>query len=71
LVSYETVIKFIRTTKTDTGLSCQAYLDQTRYETGKHITEEQKAFINLKPHRVLPRWNYSILPHECFNKTEK
>jgi hypothetical protein len=71
LLSYETVIKFIRTTKTDTGLRCQAYLDQTLYEIGKHVSQEQKAFINLKPHRVLPRWNYSILPHECFHKTEK
>lgn len=71
LVSYETAIKFIRTTKTDTGLSCRAYLDQTLYETGKHITAEQKAFINLKLQRVLPRWNYSILPHKSAPKTEK
>jgi hypothetical protein len=71
LLSYETVIKFIRTTKTDTGLCCQASLDQTLYETGKHVTEEQKASINLKPHRILPRWNYSILPHKRVCKTEK
>lgn len=34
LVSYETVLKFIRTTKTDMGLRCCAYLDKTDYETG-------------------------------------
>jgi hypothetical protein len=64
LVDYETIIKFIRTTKTKTGLRCRAYLDQKIYETGKHISKEHKAFINLKPHRVLPRWNYTIIPHK-------
>ena len=27
-MSYETVLNFIRTTRTETGLTCQAYLDQ-------------------------------------------
>lgn len=71
LVDYETIIKFIRTTKTETGLRCRAYLDRKNYETGKHISNEQKAFINLKPHRVLPRWNYTIMPHQSIRKTEK
>jgi hypothetical protein len=66
LVDYETVLKFIRTTQTKTGLRCQAYLDQKNYATGNHISKEQKAFINLKPHRVLPRWNYTIIPHKRF-----
>jgi hypothetical protein len=64
LVDYETVVKFIRTTKTETGLRCRAYLDRKQYETGNHITNEQKTFINLKPHRVLPRWNYTIEQEE-------
>ena len=71
LVSYETVLKFIRTTRTDTGLRCRACLDATQYETGRKITAEQKAQINLKPHRVLPRWNYTIEPHPDARKTEK
>lgn len=71
LVDYETIIKFIRTTKTETGLRCRAYLDQKNYETGKHISNQQKAFIILKPHRVLPRWNYTIIPHKRISKSEK
>jgi len=62
LVSYETMLKFIRTTRTETGLRCRAYLDPTGYETGLKLTADQKAQINLKPHRVLPRWNYTIAP---------
>jgi hypothetical protein len=71
LVSYETVLKFIRTTRTDTGLRCRAYLDTTAYKTGRKITAEQKAQINLKPHRGLPRWNYTIEPRQDTRKTEK
>ena len=64
LVNYETVVKFIGTTRTETGLRCRAHLDPTGYETGVKITAEQKAQVNLKPHRVLPRWNYTIEPHK-------
>lgn len=71
LISYETVLKFIRTTRTDTGLRCRAYLDTMPYETGRKITVEQKVQINLKPHRALPRWNYTIEPRQGARKTEK
>jgi hypothetical protein len=71
LVEYETIVKFIRTTTTETGLRCRAYLDRKHYETGNHITSKQKTFINLKPQRVLPHWNYTIIPHQQFRKTEK
>jgi hypothetical protein len=62
LVSYETLLKFLRTTQTETGLRCKAYLDTTAYETGLQLTPEQKAQINVFPHRVLPKWNYTIKP---------
>jgi len=62
LINYDTVLNFIRTTKTLPGLQCQAWLDQTDYSTGLKITAEQRLHINLKPHRVLPKWNYTIRP---------
>jgi hypothetical protein len=71
LIRYETVLKFIRTTRTETGLRCQAYLDTTEYETGLKITGEQKAQINLTLHRVLPRWDYTIEPRGTACKMEK
>jgi len=64
LTSYETMLKYIRTTKTETGFHCWAILDKTYYATGLRITPAQKAQINLRPHRVLPKWNYTIEPHE-------
>lgn len=71
LITYETVLKFIRTTRTETGLRVRAYLDKTTYQTGLKITAEQKAQINLKSHRVRPRWNYTIAPHKVARKIEK
>jgi Rhodopirellula transposase DDE domain len=68
LVSYETILKFIRTTTTEIGFHCRARLDTSIYETGREITAEEKAQINLQPHRVFPEWNYTIRPHNSSNK---
>jgi hypothetical protein len=62
LVDYKTVINFIRTTKTDTGLRCRAFLDKAIYKTGLKLSNEQSGQIHLKPHHVLPKWNYTIMP---------
>ena len=63
LISYETVLKFIRTSKTDTGFRCRAYLDRRKYKTQCKVTPEQKARLNLHPHRLFPQWNYTIRPN--------
>ena len=65
LDSFETVVKFIRTTTTSTGLRCRARLDTTDYPTGLKVTAEQKNFVNLERHRTLPKYNYTIHPHPC------
>ncbi len=62
LISFETVLKFIRTTRTKTGLRCRARLDKTNYATGLKATKEEKAQINLQRHSVLPKYNYTIRP---------
>jgi len=68
LVSYETMLKFIRTTRTDTGFYCRARLDTTVYKTRRKITLEEKAQINLQPLGVFPEWNYMIPPHDAVSK---
>lgn len=62
LVRLETVLKFIRTTTTETGLRCTAYLDRKKYPTRVKVTPEQKAMIRLFHHQTLPKWNYTISP---------
>jgi len=68
LRSYETILKFIRTTQTESGLHCRARLDKTVYETGLKITAEAKAQINLRPRRLFPHWNYTIEPRAPVGK---
>jgi hypothetical protein len=63
LVSYETVLKHIRTARTETGFRCRACLDRKNYPTRQRVTPEDKARVRLKPSRVLPKWNYTIRPH--------
>jgi hypothetical protein len=63
LISYETVLKFIRTSKTETGFRCRAYLDRKNYKTKRKVTPEEKTSINLHPHKLFPQWNYTIKPN--------
>jgi hypothetical protein len=63
LNSYKVVLKFIRTTKTETGLRCRAWLDRHAYTVGVKPTAEQKAMLKIRHHRTLPKWNYTIKPH--------
>jgi hypothetical protein len=63
LVSYETVLKFIRSTRSRTGFCCRACLDRAFYATKRKVSKEQKARVQLMPHRALPKWNYTIRPH--------
>jgi Rhodopirellula transposase DDE domain len=63
LVNYETVVKYIRTARTETGFRCRACLDRKNYPTRQRVRPEDKARVRLKPSRVLPKWNYTIWPH--------
>lgn len=63
LDSYETMLNFIRTTTSTTGFCCQADVDDTVYETGITVSEQELAQVRLRPHRRFPNWNYTIYPH--------
>ena len=62
LESYETVLNFIRTTKTATGLVVNATMLDGEYPTGVKVSDAQMDEVNLRRHRVLPMWNYTLVP---------
>ena len=68
LDSYETIVKYIRTTRTESGFHCRACLDREDYPKRQCVAPEEKARVRLKPHRVLPKWNYTIWPHRSHAK---
>src|SRR5271165_3451052 len=63
LVSYETIMKYIRTTQTETGFHCRARLDRKDYPPERRATREEKAWVRLKRRPVQPELNYTIYPH--------
>jgi hypothetical protein len=62
LENYETMLKYIRTTKSTTGFSCQAHLDKKAYATGIKISPEEMASLCIEKHELFPHWNYTIRP---------
>lgn len=62
LDSYETILNYIRTTRTTTGLTVKAYLVTKAYEKGVKISDEQMAQLSLHPHDTQPHRNYTLKP---------
>jgi hypothetical protein len=62
LYSYETVLKFIRTTTTSAGLKIRAVLNRKHYQKGIKVSDAQMAKLELKRYTLRPNWNYSISP---------
>lgn len=62
LDSHETILNYLRTTRTSTGLTVKAYLATKTYEKGVKISDEQMAALSLSPHNTQPRRNYTLKP---------
>lgn len=62
LDSYETILNYIRTTTTETGLRVKAYLDTRIYEKSAKISKAEMDCVRIHPHKTLPDWNYTIRP---------
>lgn len=63
LDSYRKILNFLRTTKTQTGLTVSAYLDPAHYETGTAVDPSLIRQLRLAPHRTLPTLNYTLAPN--------
>jgi len=57
-------VELIGHTTTDTGLTVRAALDDTEYETGIKISDEQLAQVRLKRSEFHGDWNYTIRPRK-------
>ena len=62
LDSYETILKYLRTTRTATGLRVRAHLVRKTYKTGVKVTDAQMRELRITPNSFLPKWNYTIEP---------
>lgn len=64
LVTLETMLKFIRTTKTETRLRVRATLMKGDYPKGMTPTAARMATLNLLRHDILTEWSYTIAPSQ-------
>jgi len=62
LDSYETILKYCRTTKTSTDLKVTAHLSRKVYEKGERIPDRKMKMLPIERHKTFPAWNYSIPP---------
>ena len=60
LTSYQTMLNYIRTTKTKRGLRVRATLLKRDYLTGQKPDAGQIQRLRLQPHRARPAWNYTV-----------
>jgi hypothetical protein len=58
------MLGYIRGTRTVTGLSVKALLDESFYARGRRVTREDFDGLRLTTHTVCPKWNYTVHPRE-------
>jgi hypothetical protein len=56
------VVNLIASTKTSTGLSVDAALDEGKYPIGIQVSQEQFSSIWMDQDTFHGEWNYRILP---------
>jgi len=62
LRTYQTVLNLIAATTTDTGLEVRSELDDSHYEKGRKVTDEDMSALSIRRHRFHGDWNYTLKP---------
>ena len=62
LRSFDLVLHYLTITTTQTGLTVQAHLVPTTYQTGEKVSNDEMATLNIHYHTICPQWNYTIHP---------
>jgi hypothetical protein len=64
---YETIVRLIRGTVTQTGLVVNCALNTRNYPTGHKVSNQPMKELDLLRHPELPEWNYTLLPRTTPN----
>jgi hypothetical protein len=67
LSDYETIVRLIRGTRTQTGLAVNCTLNTRSYPTDTKVSNQQMETLDLLKHPELPEWNYTLLPRTTRN----
>jgi hypothetical protein len=64
LRDYETMVRLIAATTTAKGLKVTCRLDRRKYPTGRKVSDEEIAALNITRLRFHGEWNYTIRPRQ-------
>jgi len=62
LTSFETIVNLIGSTTTAKGLKVRSALDETEYEKGIIVDQDELKSVNILQHKFHGEWNYTIKP---------
>lgn len=62
LIDRATVVNLIGSTRTESGLTVQAVLDENQYEKGIKVSDEELRAVKLEKDDFHGEWNYKIHP---------
>lgn len=63
LVTYQTIINLISSTKTKKGLTVTSRLDTKKYQKGLKVSKDEFSNINITTEKFHGNWNYTIKPN--------
>ena len=64
LITYQTIINLITSTKTKAGLLVQARLDKNTYKKGISVSNTEMDSLNICKDKFHGEWNYTIRPRK-------
>jgi hypothetical protein len=62
LVTYQTALRYIRSTRTASGRHVAAQFVRRKHQTGERVPQHQMDALCLRPHDTLPARNYTLAP---------
>jgi hypothetical protein len=62
LATLQTALKYIRTTKTETGLNVTATLNRKHYPLKEQVSDELQSQVLIKHYHLSPKLNYTLYP---------
>lgn len=63
LETHEIVVNLVSSTRTSEGLEVHCWIDDSTYETGRKVTDEEMKSVRLKRNTFHGDWNYEIQPN--------
>jgi hypothetical protein len=62
LISYETIVQLIGSTRTTKGLTIRCELDEATYTVGREVSDEDLEAVRIERNTFHGEWNYTVYP---------